>query len=91
MTQKRYPIILDSYDYRILKNNSLIMTCCGSLLKKTKMKDNEVKLLLTEYELKELIGFVAAEANHAISKTEENGLSQIFEHLEDALYSLKLG
>ena len=67
------------------------MTCCGSILKKMKMKDNEVELLLTKDELKELTGFVAAEANHATSKTAEDGLDEIFEHLEAALYSLKLG
>jgi len=78
MTPKRYSLTLNSYDYSILKNNSLITTCCGSILKQVKIKDNEVKLLLTKDELKELTGFVAAEANHAISKTEEEGLGEIF-------------
>jgi hypothetical protein len=45
-------------------------------------------LLLTEYELKELVGFVAAEANHSSSKRNERELSDIFEQLEAALYSL---
>lgn len=85
---KRHTIILDSFDYNILKNNSMIMTGCGSFLRKVKMKDNEGQLLLTEYELKELIGFVAAEANHAVSKRKEQELDEIFEHLEAALYSL---
>ena len=75
----------------MLKNNFLITTCCGSILKKIIMKDNEVRLLLTKDELKELTGFVAAEANHATSKTEEEGLDEIFEHLEATLYSLERG
>jgi hypothetical protein len=88
MKQKRHTIILNSFDYKILKNNSMIMICCGSFLEKIEMKDDEVKLLLTEYELKELVGFVAAEANHSSSKRNERELSDIFEQLEAALYSL---
>jgi len=66
----------------------MIMICCGIFLEKIKMNDDEVKLLLTEYELKELVGFVAAEANHALSKRNEKELSDIFDQLEAALYSL---
>lgn len=85
---KRHTIILDSFDYSILRNNAMIMMACGSFLRKVKMKDNQGKLSVTEYELKELIGFVAAEANHAPSKRKEQELDGIFEQLEAALYSL---
>lgn len=88
MKQKRYPLIFETDDYNILKNNSMITTCCGSFLRKVQRQDNSVKFLLTEFELKELTGFVAAEANHAISKNKEQELNKIYEQLEDALYSL---
>ena len=88
MKPKRHTIILDSFDYNILKKKSMIMTCCGSFLKKVEVKESEVKLQLTEYELKELTGFVAAEANHAASKRNEEELCEIFDQLEADLYSL---
>ena len=88
MKQKRYPLILKSCDYNILKNNSMITTCCGSFLRKVQRQGDRVELLLTEFELKELTGFVAGEANHAISKDKEQALNKIYDQLELALYSL---
>jgi hypothetical protein len=63
----------------------MIMTCCGSFLKNANRKEDKVELSLSKYELKELTGFVAAEANHATSKTKERELETIFEHLEAEL------
>jgi hypothetical protein len=40
-------------------------------------------------ELNDLTGFVAAEANHASSKREEQELSDIFEILESNLLSIQ--
>lgn len=69
-------------------NNSMIMTCCGSFFKKVEMKANEVELSVTEYQLRELTGFVASEANHAESKKKESELDRIFAQLEGTLDSL---
>ena len=61
------------------------MITCGSFLRNVKMNGNEGKLLVTEYELKELIGFVAAEANHAASEKKEKEFNRLFEYLESHL------
>jgi uncharacterized Zn finger protein len=88
MKQKHYSILLDQEDYKVLKKNSMIMICCQSFLKKVKQESDLVELLLTKYELNELKGFVAAEANHATSKQQEKKLEQIFIHLDSSASSL---
>jgi hypothetical protein len=88
MKTEYYSCLLNQYDYNLLKNNIVISTCCGSFLKKFKIKGDQVKLLLTKYQLNDLTGFVAAEANHASSKREEQELSDIFEILESNLLSI---
>ena len=88
MKQKQSLLIFENYDYNILKNNSMITICCESFLRKVQKQGNRVELLLTEFELKELAGFVAAEANHATSKNKEQELQKIYDQLEFALYSL---
>ncbi len=65
------------------------MTCCDSYFDKIKIVNDGVELLLTLHELNDLIGFVASEANHAISKKMEQELSDVFEYLEGVLYSLR--
>jgi hypothetical protein len=88
MKPQKVTIILDHFHYNILQKNAMIMTCCGSFLKKGEIKENQIELQLTEDQLKELNGFVAAEANHSTSKRNEEELAAIFEQLEVALYSL---
>jgi len=85
---KRRPLTLSQLDCHILKNNSMIMITCGSFLRNVKMEGNEGKLLITKYQLKELLGFVAAEANHATSEKKEQEFNRLFGYLESALNSL---
>jgi hypothetical protein len=90
MKTKRYSILLDQEEYKVLKKNSMIMICCQSVLKKVQNKNGLVELSLTEYELNDLTGFVAAEANHTASKQQEEKLEQLFIHLETAAASFSL-
>ncbi len=48
-----------------------------------------VILKLTEFELADLVGYVAAEANHAKNPQDEDDLSNIFEYLEGVESSIK--
>jgi hypothetical protein len=58
---------------------------CGAYLRTVVQYDNdEVELVLTLTELQDLIGYVAAEANHARSKRNSEDLNSICDYLEAA-------
>lgn len=75
-------IELTEYEYSILKNNSLISMCCERQLSTATKNKEGVRLSLTYSELEDLIGFVAAESNHARSRRKQEDLGSICDYLE---------
>jgi len=51
------------------------------------LSESGAELLLTQNELKKLIGYVAAEANHARKKSEQEDLNSICDYLESIDHS----
>jgi hypothetical protein len=86
---KLYKIELTEYELELLLNNSLICGIWGSLLKTTKELEDTYYLPVRLAQLTELIGFVAAEANHSESKRLQNDLNELCYYLEGIEYSLK--
>ncbi|MCX6082301.1 MAG: hypothetical protein NTW32_22465 [Chloroflexi bacterium] len=81
MKTDQYTFELSEYEYDVLKNNSMISDICSQLNSATKGKEG-IDLSMTLAELTELIGFVAAEANHARKKREREDLNSICDYLE---------
>jgi len=75
-------IELTEYEYSVLKNNSLISLCCEQQLNTAKKNKEGVRLLLTYSELEDLIGYVAAESNHAHTRRKQEDLGSICDYLE---------
>jgi len=75
-------IAITEYEYSVLKNNSLISLCCEQQLNTAKKNKEGVRLLLTYSELEDLIGFVAAESNHAHTRRKQEDLGSICDYLE---------
>jgi len=75
-------IELTEYEYSILKDNSLISLCCEQQLNTAKKNKEGVRLSLTYRELEDLIGFVAAESNHARTRRKQEDLGSICDYLE---------
>jgi hypothetical protein len=86
---KLYKIELTEYELELLVNNSLIYGILGSLLKTAKKLEDTYYLPVSLAQLTELIGFVAAEANHSESKRLQNDLNELCDYLEGIEYSLK--
>jgi hypothetical protein len=51
------------------------------------VSESGAELLLTQNELKKLIGYVVAEANHARKKSEQEDLNSICDYLESIDHS----
>lgn len=82
MMSNTISIPLTNYEYSILKDNYLISACCSRQLNTVTINKSGVELLLTPKELEDLIGYVAAEANHARTKRSQKELNSICDYLE---------
>lgn len=78
----KYSIGISAYEYDVLGKNRLISMVCDQYLQSAIKNDDEVALILTLKELQNLIGYVAAEANHARSKRNGEDLNAICDYLE---------
>ena len=87
----KYSIDITAYEYDVLGKNHLISMACKLYLQSAIKHDDEVALILTLTELQDLIGYVAAEANHARSKRNSEDLNIICDYLEAAEEDIKHG
>jgi hypothetical protein len=74
LVMNQYSIFISAYEYDVLNKNSIISLTCKRQLRSAIEHNDEVELLMAFREFQELIGYVAAEANHARSKKKEPGL-----------------
>ncbi len=86
---KKHKIELTKYEFNTLKNNSIINFIFSTLLNSIETKDENKCLYLTLAELKELNGFVAAEANHAKTPKQEEALGALYEYLDGIEFEIK--
>lgn len=86
MREKKIDIEIGEMEYFALLNNSTISSMCENSLRSPKKSGEFVWLRMTRHELKDLVGWAAAEANHAKTNQEEYLLGSAFESLESALF-----
>lgn len=89
MTDKIYPVMFTEYEYSLLANNHMIKMVCKKQLGSNKKKGDEIELSMTLAELTDLIGHVAAEANHARPKRAAVELGEICDCLESLEFDIK--
>jgi hypothetical protein len=82
-------IELSEYEFYVLKNNDMISRLCTSRLNSPIKVEEGIALSLTLPELTDLIGYVAAEANHARKKRESEDLNTICDYLESLEFDIK--
>lgn len=87
----KYSIFITAYEYDVLKNNHVIALTCKPYLVSAVQHDDDFELHLTLSELKDLIGFVAAEANHARLKRNREDLNEICDYLESEEIAIERG
>jgi hypothetical protein len=90
MKTDKHSLLITACEYNVLTNNYLISTVCAGQLGSVHEQGDEVELTMTYSELKDLIGFVAAEANHAKTKRQSDDLNQICDYLESVAYQIRL-
>lgn len=95
MTKNQHAVQLSEYEYDVLSKNKMISAICGKALESAKTvrvdKEEMIELSVTVVDLEELVGYVAAEANHATSSRKQEDLNEICDYLEGRLYELKWG
>jgi hypothetical protein len=89
MNSEKYTIELSEYEYDVLKNNSLISSVCTRQLNSAAKVEEGIDLSLTLAELTDMIGYIAAEANHARKKREREDLNSICDYLEELEFDFK--
>jgi hypothetical protein len=89
MEADKISIEFSEYEYDVLKNNYLISITCERQLNSVTKSEEGVNLSITLAELTDLIGYVAAEANHARSKRKGEDLNSICEYLEVLEFDIK--
>ncbi len=87
---RKLNIKLTLNEYNSLIGNEMIRTLCAGILASPEKRGGYIVLRLTEGDLKELIGFVAAEANHATTKKEEEVLGDVFDNLDGILFDTRM-
>ena len=85
----KYSVELRPDEYDTLLRNPLIESACGDLLASPKKRSGYLVLRLTVEQLEEFTGFVAAEANHAQTREEEDALGEVCECLEGVLSDIR--
>ena len=91
MSETTHVVSLEKYEYEVLSKNRLISMACSSQLKTARKYRGTVKLHIRLSALQDLIGFVAAEANHARTKRQSYDLNSICDHLESVEIDIKNG
>ena len=84
-----HSIVITVYEYDVLNKNGMISMLCAKQLKSAVKHGDEIELVITLSDLTDLIGHVAAEANHARSKRKSEDLNAICDYLENAEQSIK--
>ncbi|MFA7173101.1 MAG: hypothetical protein WC340_06760 [Kiritimatiellia bacterium] len=87
---ERHEVELWSGEYEALMRNGMISSVCKALLASPRKRGDYMILQLTESQLEELTGWVAAEANHAKTAEEERVLGDVCENLESDLYNIRM-
>ncbi len=91
MDTTKYPVPLSAYDYRVLTKSKIIALMIGDQLETAKKKGDQRILSMTLFELEELVGWLAAESNHAYSRRVGEELGEICDKLEGLLFEIKRG
>ena len=81
-------LLPDEYDALI--SNRMIETACDDYLASPRERSGYMVLYLTESQLEYLTGCVAAEANHAETRAEEEVLGHVCDHLEGLISGIKM-
>jgi hypothetical protein len=89
MKTDKHSLLMTAYEYNVLKENYLISTICTRQMGSANERGDEVELTMTYKELEDLIGYVAAEANHAKTRKQRDDLNQICDYLETVEYQIK--
>ncbi len=91
MDTTKYPVPLSAYDYRVLTKSKIIALMIGDQLETAKKRGDQRILSMTLFELEELVGWLAAESNHAYSRRVGEELGEICDELEGLLFEIKRG
>ena len=94
MNPNKYSMVLTPYEYTVLNKNALIsMLYQKQLQSATTYKNDdgeeEVELSMTLVEFDDLIGYVAAESNHARTKNQREDLDALCDYLEGQVGDIK--
>lgn len=89
MKTDKLSLLITADEYSVLMNNHLISIVCVRQLGSEQDRGDEVELTMTYHDLKELISYVAAEANHAKTRRQSDDLNQICDYLESVEYQIR--
>jgi len=87
---KKHEVEFLPEEYEALLSNRMVASVCGDFLASPRKRSGYMVLHLTEGQLEELTGWVAAEANHAKTREEEEVLGDVCDHLESFISGIRM-
>lgn len=87
---EKHEVELQPDEYDALIRNRMLASACADLLAAPRKRSGHLVIHLTEWQLEDLTGWVAAEANHAKTKEEEETLGDVCDHLESVLSGIQM-
>jgi hypothetical protein len=87
---EKHDVELRPDEYEAMIRNRMIASVCDDLLASPRKRSGYLVLQLTEGQLEDLTGWVAAEANHAKTREEEEALGDVCDHLESNLSGIRM-
>lgn len=88
--QLTHEVELRPDEYATLIENRMIASACDALLSSPRRRSGYLVLRLTEAQLEDLAGWVAAEANHAKTRNQEEALGDVCDQLESVLTVVRM-
>ena len=86
---EKHTLELRPDEYESLVANPMIASTCDEMLRSARKRSGYMVLRLTEAQIEDLTGWVAAEANHAKTREDEEAIGEVCEHLEAQLSSMR--
>ena len=85
----KYPVELNDYECRLILDNAMIFGQLKTTLTRMSNKKGAHTIQMTQSEITDLAGWMAAESNHAKSRVKSEELGELCDQFEYLMYHIR--
>ena len=86
----KYPVELDDYECTLILDNAVVFGQLKTTLTRMSKKEGVHTIQMSESEINDLAGWMAAESNHAKSAKKAEELGNLCDQFEHLMYQIRL-